>query len=331
MCALDQLARLGVGADVEADDRRLAGRGQRHVAFGDRADARIEHAHLDLVVRQVVQRGDDRLDRPCTSAFTTTGYSMTSLFRPENIVSRLAGRGRGALRGRLFLAILRRLRGRAASFSTTVSWSPASGTPPRPSTSTGIDGPASLICWPLSSTSARTRPLSVPTTKMSPRLSVPRLTSTVATGPRPLSSLRLDHGRLGVAIGVGLQFQQFGLEQDLLDQLVEPGAGLGRDLDVLHVAAHRLDHDLVLEQALADPLRVGLGLVDLVDRHDHRHAGGLGVVDRLDRLRHDPVVGRDHQHHDVGDVGTARAHLGERLVARGVEEGDLVLPLVVIW
>jgi hypothetical protein len=35
------------------------------------------------------------------------------------------------------------------------------------------------------------------------------------------------------------------------------------------------------------------------------------------------IVGRDHQHHDVRDLGPARAHEGEGLVAGGVEEDDL--------
>ena len=45
-----------------------------------------------------------------------------------------------------------------------------------------------------------------------------------------------------------------------------------------------------------------------------------------------PSSARYHQHHDIGDIGTARTHLAERRVARRIEEGDLVLlPLVVIW
>ena len=89
-----------------------------------------------------------------------------------------------------------------------------------------------------------------------------------------------------------------------------------------HVAAELLEHDVVLQQVLLDLLHVGRGQVDLVDRDDHRHAGVLGVADRLDRLRHDLVVGRDDQDDDVGDLGAAGAHGGERLVARRVEEGD---------
>ena len=37
--------------------------GQSHVAFGDRADARIEDADAHLVGRQAVERIDDRFDR----------------------------------------------------------------------------------------------------------------------------------------------------------------------------------------------------------------------------------------------------------------------------
>ena len=49
----------------------------------------------------------------------------------------------------------------------------------------------------------------------------------------------------------------------------------------------------------------------------------LGVVDRLDRLRHDAVVGGDDEDGDVGHLRAARAHRGEGLVAGRVEEGDL--------
>ena len=46
------------------------------------------------------------------------------------------------------------------------------------------------------------------------------------------------------------------------------------------------------------------------------------MVDRFARLRHDAVVGRDDEHDDVGDLGAAGAHQGERLVTGRVEEHD---------
>ena len=80
----------------------------------------------------------------------------------------------------------------------------------------------------------------------------------------------------------------------------------------------------MLQQILLDLLHVGGGKIDLVDGHDHRHAGVAGVADGLDRLRHDLVVGRHHQHHDVGNLRAAGPHGGEGLVTRGIEEGDLL-------
>ena len=58
----------------------------------------------------------------------------------------------------------------------------------------------------------------------------------------------------------------------------------------------------VLGQLGLDAVRVGVGLVDLVDRDDDRHLGGAGVVDRLERLGHDAVIGGDDEHGDVGHL-----------------------------
>ena len=48
------------------------------------------------------------------------------------------------------------------------------------------------------------------------------------------------------------------------------------------------------------------------------------MVDGLDGLGHDPVVGRHHEDHDVGDLGAAGPHGREGLVARRVDERDAV-------
>ena len=99
---------------------------------------------------------------------------------------------------------------------------------------------------------------------------------------------------------------------------------LGADVDELDVAAPLRRLQAVLGHLGAHALGLGALLVDLVDRHDDRHFGRLGVVDRLLGLRLDAVVGGDHDHRQVGHAGAARAHRGERLVAGRVEEGDLL-------
>ncbi len=54
-------------------------------------------------------------------------------------------------------------------------------------------------------------------------------------------------------------------------------------------------------------------------------------VDRLDGLRHHAIVGRHHEDHDVRHRSAVGAHLGERLVPRGVDEDDaLAVPRNVV-
>ena len=78
----------------------------------------------------------------------------------------------------------------------------------------------------------------------------------------------------------------------------------------------------VLRQFLLDAIRIGVGLVDLVDGDDDRHACRARVFDGFDRLRHDAVVGRDDQHDHVGRFRAARAHHRERFVTGRVEKHD---------
>ena len=70
-------------------------------------------------------------------------------------------------------------------------------------------------------------------------------------------------------------------------------------------------------------LAFGLSILLIATRIGH--ARRFRVIDRLARLRHDAVVGRHHEDDDVGDARAARAHHGERFVARRVEEHDVAI------
>ena len=133
---------------------------------------------------------------------------------------------------------------------------------------------------------------------------------------------RFDDQTLGRCIDCGKQLEHFGLQQHILEQVIDTLTGARRHRHERRFAAELLGHDLLRHQFLLHPVGIGFGLVDLVHRHDDRHTGRLGMVDCLDRLRHDAIVGRDHQDHDIGGLGAAGAHRGKRFVARGIEEGD---------
>src|SRR5262249_43137654 len=98
--------------------------------------------------------------------------------------------------------------------------------------------------------------------------------------------------------------------------------GAGRNGDGLDVAAVISNDDVQVRQLLFDAIRVGRGQVHLVDGNDDRHASSTSVVDGFTRLWHHTVVGGHDDDGDVGHLGAACAHGGERLVARSVEECD---------
>ena len=167
-----------------------------------------------------------------------------------------------------------------------------------------------------------------PATIASPTLRRPRWTSSVTTAPRPGSSFdsitKPDASVSGLAFSSWISASVTSVSSRSSRFCVR----LGRDVDELGVATPVGRRQALLGQLAAHAVGVGALLVDLVDRDHDRHAGGLGVVDRLDRLRHHAVVGGHHDHRDVGDLGAAGAHGREGLVAGRVEEGDRVVVVV---
>ena len=141
------------------------------------------------------------------------------------------------------------------SFSTATNGSPADGTPARPRISTGADGPASVIVRRLV-VQHRAHPAPFGAGHHDVAL-LQRALLHQHRRHRTAAAIQpaFDHRALGGALGIRLQVEDFRLQRDRLGQLVEAGP-LGRgDLDVLRLAAHLLDHDLVAEQFLAHAAR----------------------------------------------------------------------------
>ena len=98
------------------------------------------------------------------------------------------------------------------------------------------------------------------------------------------------------------EVEQLGLQQQRIEQLVDALPGQRGDADEQRLAAPLLGDQLVLRELPANAIEIAAGLVDLVDRDDDRHLRRFRVLDRLDRLRHDAVVGCDDEHDDVRDL-----------------------------
>ena len=80
---------------------------------------------------------------------------------------------------------------------------------------------------------------------------------------------------------------------------------------------------VVFLQLLFHFVNVGRGKIDFIYRdHDFDMGRSFGVVNSLDRLWHNAVIGGDDQHDDVSHIGPTRPHGRECRVARRVDEGD---------
>ena len=144
----------------------------------------------------------------------------------------------------------------------------------------------------------------------------------------PGVEMRLDHVAGRGCLGVGLELLELGCEADHLEQGVEPLLRLGGHVDEDRVPSPFLGVEPLRGQFVADPVGLGIGAIDLVHGNEDRNARSLRVVDRLNGLRHHAVVGGDDDHRQVGHLRAARPHRRERLVARGVEEGDPIAVLM---
>ena len=103
--------------------------------------------------------------------------------------------------------------------------------------------------------------------------SVPRWTSIVATGPRPTSRRDSMIGPEASAFGFAVSSSSsVGDEQDLLEQLVEALALLGRDLRDLRRPAPLLGLQALGGEVASTRSGFASGQVDLVDGDDDRHA-----------------------------------------------------------
>src|SRR5438128_595958 len=112
----------------------------------------------------------------------------------------------------------------------------------------------------------------------------------------------LDDAADGRAVGVGLEVRDIRHEQHDIDEVLETLLRLRRDRRERRLPAVLLDRDAVLRELALHQVRVGVGLVDLVQRDDDRNARRLHVRDGLDRLWLHAVVRRDHEDGDVGDL-----------------------------
>ena len=260
---------------------------------------------------------------PATSALTSR---LSSLSSPAWMSLKMSSSERLRPERRACCSCLRRCSRSCASwrarrsFSTAWTCSPASGTPSKPSASTGSPGMGLLDAL---AGEVVHRPHPAPVGARDERVADPQRAALDEDRDDRAAArveLGLDDDAGGRRGRVGLELLELGDDEQRVEQLLEADLRLRGDVDELGLAAPLDGLQAARRHLGAHPRRVRALLVDLVDRDDDRHVGRLRVVDRLGGLRLHAVVGGHDDDRDVGHAGAAGAHRGEGLVARRVEE-----------
>ena len=137
--------------------------------------------------------------------------------------------------------------------------------------------------------------------------------------PPPIQS-GFDDRTLGRGIGVGLQLQNLRLQEHHFQQVFDANPFLGRDLDEDGLTSPLFGDEPVIRQLLAHLTHIRIRFVDFVDGDQDGDLGILGMVERLNRLGHHPIIACDHQHHDIGHLRPSGPHGGKGFMAGSVQE-----------
>ena len=142
--------------------------------------------------------------------------------------------------------------------------------------------------------------------------------------PAAFPYLGFDDHAFGQAVRVGFEIEEFGLQEDGFFQFIQVDPLFGGNLHGKNFTTHFLEYHFVLQEFCSHLFGIGVWPVDFVDGDDNGDGGSFGVVNGFYGLRHDAIVGGNHQDHDIGRRGTTGAHATKSLVAWRIDESDLV-------
>ena len=132
----------------------------------------------------------------------------------------------------------------------------------------------------------------------------------------------LDDSSLSGTVGIGLEFLHIRDQIDHLKQGIDSHTGLCGNIYTDDIAAPFFRYEVILSELGLDALRICFRTVHLVECHNDRHIGSLGMVDRFHGLRHDAVIRSDDQDCNISNGCAASTDRCKRLVSGSIQESD---------
>ena len=255
--------------------------GEDDVALVDAADRGMQHAHRDLVGAELLERAGDRLERALHVGFDDdrSSLAVARCDLGEHLLERAARAGDRVLLAPQALAVSRRCRAPGLRSSATMKSSPASGVPVK---AQHLDRhrrrrPLRYSCRDRRSGRAR-GPIRCRRRRCRRPSSVPRLISTVATGPRPRSSFASMTRLRRADAGLALRSRSSAcsrIASSSLSRLVFFIAETSTSSTSPPSSSTTIS---CCSSSCRTLLGIGARLVDLVDRDDDRRARRFGMA-----------------------------------------------------
>ena len=133
---------------------------------------------------------------------------------------------------------------------------------------------------------------------------------------------RLDDRTNRTFFRIRFQIQQVGLQQDLLQQLLDTDTFLSGDLLTLVLTPPVFHQVIHIRQLLLDLLRISMWFIHLIDSKHNRYTRRHCMVDGLLCLRHHVIIRRYNNNRNIRYFRATGTHSGKRLMTRSIQERD---------
>ena len=312
-----------VRTNVKANNDRAGSGSQHNVRLVDGANGTVNNAHANLFVGQLLERGTNRLDRALNVCLDDDIQllHLALLDGIEQVIERYLVEQLVALFLLLVLALLNQLTSHllviygVKDVACTRNLSQTDDLD-RNGRACGLNLLAVVVGHCANAADRGTRDNGIACMQGAV------LYQKGCNRTAALIQLCLDNSTVCLTVRVCLEVSHFSGQQYHFEQVVDALTELCGDVADDGLTAPLLRYQFVLGELLEHTIRVCTLLVDLIYGNDDRHVCCLGVVDRLDGLRHNAVIGCYDQNGDIGYLRTACTHGGKRSVTRGIEEGD---------
>ncbi len=126
------------------------------------------------------------------------------------------------------------------------------------------------------------------------------------SGNRPSAGIEfgLHNMTSGQFVCIGFQLQHLRLQDDHFEQIINTCIFLCGNFHENGVTTPFFSYQSVFRQLPQNTFRICIVFVDLVDSHDDGYACSLRVIDGFDGLRHDTIVGSNHENNNIRDFCT---------------------------